>query len=104
MPTRQIFNARTQQTETAEMSVDHNNEIVATFKDGSFVKFPAGLTREQFEDLILAHEADNTGQEPITEESLAAEAELKANSNKLIGNTMPQGAKTNASSGNETSS
>ena len=51
-PTRQIFNAITQQVEEATMTVDHNNEIIATFADGNFVKFPAGLTKEQFEQRI----------------------------------------------------
>jgi len=81
----QIFNARTQEIEDAEMSVDDNNEIVATFADGGFVKFPAGLSEKDFEELIGLHQEHNEGQEVITPEMEAETARLRAASQALIG-------------------
>lgn len=89
--TRPLFNARTQQLENATLSVDANNEIVATFADGSFVKFPAGLSKEQFETAIAEHQKSNEGQEVITPELEAQRAAQRAASEALIGNTMPEG-------------
>lgn len=91
MATKQIFNAKTQQVEAATLEVDSNNEVVATFADGSFVKFPAGLSQTEFEALIADHEAANTGHEVITPEMEAAAAAARAASEALIGNTMPEG-------------
>ncbi len=80
-----IFNARTQQVEEAEMSVDANNEIVATFDDGTIVKFPSGLTKAEFTKLIKAHKDANEGQEVITPEMEAEADKLRAASLALIG-------------------
>lgn len=84
-PTKELLNARTQELEDAVMSVDDNNEIIATFDDGSFIKFPAGLTQKQFDTAIDAHNGANIGQEPITEEYLKAQHDARAASEKLIG-------------------
>lgn len=102
MPVRELFNAKTQQLEDAEMTVDDNNEIVATFADGGIIKFPASLTKPEFEKLITQHEKRNTGQEVITDEVLELQAAEKANSEELIGlttndNTMSDEDKTNDS-------
>ena len=59
MASRQVFNPRTQQCETAELTRDRNDELIATFTDGGFVKFPAHLNSEQFTALIEAHERAN---------------------------------------------
>lgn len=102
MATRTIFNAATQQVEDAELTVDQNNEIVATFTDGNFIKFPAGLTSEEFEAQIAAHQSANEGQVVITAEMEAAEAAERQASEALInGNTMPEGDKTNAPTSEE---
>lgn len=85
MPSTHIFNAKTQQVELAELSVDANNEIVATFCDDSVVKFPAGLSKEEFKKLIDAHQKANEGQEIITPESEAEAAKQRAASLALIG-------------------
>lgn len=85
MPSRDIFNAATQQVEPAELTVDHNNEIVATFKDGSFLKFPAGLSKKDFEEQITLHQVHNEGQEVITPEYEAAKAAERKASLDLIG-------------------
>ena len=84
-----IFNATTQKIEDAVMSVDANDEIVATFKNGAFLKFPAGLTKEEFEAQIQAVEDANKGQEVITPEYEAEKAARRAASLELIGNPIP---------------
>lgn len=97
MATRKLFNAASQTVEEAELSVDKNNEIVATFADGTFVKFAAGLDKEGFEAAIVAHQAANEGQEVITPEMEAEQAALRANSFALIGEDEPKEADTTAS-------
>lgn len=90
---RNLFNTRTQQLEEVEFTVDPNNEIVATFKDGGIIKFPAGLTRNEFETLIVQHEQANAGQEIITpEDEEIAEAE-RQNSLDLIEDSTSEGDK-----------
>jgi hypothetical protein len=84
-PTRKIFNATSQQVEDAELSVDDNNEIIATFADNSFLKFPAGLTAAQFDAQISAIQKSNVGKQVITPETEAALAKERANSLALIG-------------------
>lgn len=95
----QIFNAKTQQLEDVDFAADKNHEIVATFPDGHFLKFPAGTTEEQAKELIEAHRVANEGQEVITPEMEAQiEAERQASEDlaaKLNGNTMPKESKTN---------
>lgn len=85
MTTKKIFNAATQQLEDAELTVDANNEIVATFSDEGFVKFPAGLTSKEFDHLIAETQSANEGQEVITPEYLEAKMRDRAASLKLIG-------------------
>lgn len=87
MSTMQIFNAKSQTVEDAEMTVDANNEIVATFEDGGIVKFPAGLAQDEFDALITAHKETNTGQEIITPETEAKKAAERNASLELIGET-----------------
>lgn len=84
-PTREIFNAATQKLEEASLSVDQNNEIVATFGDGHFLKFPPGLTKEQFDTAIENVQKANEGQVVITPEMEAAVQEERNNSLALIG-------------------
>lgn len=86
----QIFNARTQQVEEATMSVDGNNDIVATFADETIVKFPAGLDQAQLDELIAEHQEANEGQVIITPEMEAEVAAQREASLKLIGDTTPE--------------
>lgn len=81
MSKRDIFNTRTQQVEEAELTVDANNEIVATFEDGGIVKFPAGVGKAELAQLIKQHQDANEGQEIITPEQ---EAEREAERNKAL--------------------
>lgn len=87
MPTFKLFNTKTQSVEHAEMTVDANNEIVATFEDGGIIKFPAGLSKTEFEELIEQHQVANEGQEIITPEMEAAAALARQSSLDLIGET-----------------
>lgn len=105
MPKRQLFNANTQQLEDAELTVDDNNEIIATFSDDSFIKFPPSLTQDEFDTLIARHEEQNSGHSVITAESEEIAQAERDNSHALINaktdNTMSnKGDKTNAPSTN----
>lgn len=91
----QVFNAKTQQVEDVTWSKEFNGELTATFADGGFVKFPAGISRDELGKLVEAHQQANEGQEVLTEEQLAADAEMDALINDLNGGT-PKGVKTNA--------
>lgn len=90
MAKRDIFNAKTQQEEKAELTVDDNNEIVAEFKDGGIVKFPAGVSKEELDDLIEQHKEANEGQEVITPEVEAKQKADRAASLAAIGDTTPE--------------
>jgi hypothetical protein len=91
MPTRKVFNNAAQQVEDAELTVDHNNEIVITFKDKSFFKLPAGLTKKEFEAALEAHEVHNKGKELVTPEMIAAAEKERAASLALIGESDADG-------------
>lgn len=97
----QVFNAATQQLEDVDWSIDGNGEIVATFGDGSFLKFPAGIDHDQLQALVDLQQTSNEGQEVITpEDQAAADAQYQASQeliNELNGNTMPESANTHAS-------
>lgn len=97
----QLFNATTQQDEDVTWSADHNHEIIATFANGHFYKFPAGSTIEEVQAHATAIKESSQGQEIITPEMEAAAAEEAKVSQDLVdqlnaGNTMPQGDQTNA--------
>lgn len=96
----QVFNTRTQQLEDVTWSTDKNNEIIATFEDGSFVKFPAGVNQTELAKLVASHKKFNQGQEIITPEQEAANTKQREQAEKLVdklnGNTMPTQDKTNA--------
>lgn len=64
----QVFNATTQKAETPNWEVDANGELVATFKDGSFLKFPSGTSEADLKKQLNEHEKQNKGQEVITPE------------------------------------
>lgn len=105
MATKQLFNAKTQQVEDAELTVDANNEIVATFADGCVLKFPAGLTDKQFEKLVEKHQSGNEGQEVITAEMEAERDKERSASFALIGEVDPateQSDESDAQEGEET--
>lgn len=103
----QIFNARTQNLEDVTWSKASNGEIIAGFKDETFVKFPAGSTKQDIERLVIAHQEANEGQEVITPEMEEARAQAEASADELIkelnDNTMSESDKTNASEPTESS-
>lgn len=97
MATKDIFNPSTQQIEPAELTVDQNNEIVAEFSNGHFLKFPAGLPKEDLELHIEKVQEANEGQEIITEEYLAEkEAEREASLTAIGEITQDDGNNTTA--------
>lgn len=60
--TKLIF-CSNEQTETEHiLSVDKAGEIVATCGCGFFLKFPAGMTKEQFQESLTDHKEQNSGQ------------------------------------------
>lgn len=97
----QVFNTRTQQEENVVWSTDKANDLIATFEDETFVKFPAGLTLEEVQEFVNKHRDANEAQEVITPEMEAEMAEQQEANEKLLeqlnGNTMPEGDTTNAS-------
>jgi hypothetical protein len=78
------FNAKTQELEDVVFSLDLNNDIICTFEDGHFIKFPAGSTKDEILDLLALHEAQNEGQSVITPEMEEAQAEQKAQAEEVI--------------------
>jgi hypothetical protein len=65
-------------------SADNNSEVVATFKDGHFYKFPAGIDKDELGALVDALVIHNEGQEIITPEVEAAREVEKAQAEQLI--------------------
>jgi DICT domain-containing protein len=96
----QVFNTRTQQLEDVTWSTDKNNEVLATFEDGTFVKFPAGTTMTDLKALVKQHKVANEGQEIISPEQEAEMLKQREQSEKLVeklnGNAMPTEDKTHA--------
>lgn len=91
----QVFNPSTQQLEDVTWTADDNNELIATFSNGRFLKFPAGLTKKELESHVKEVRVANEGQEVLTPEYIAEqEAARKASEDlatKMNGNTMPDG-------------
>lgn len=75
----QVFNPKSQKNQNVKWTVDANGEIVCTFPDGHFLKFPAGTSQGELNRLVKKHEKVNKGQEIITPEM---EAEREANREK----------------------
>lgn len=100
----QVFNAKTQKEENVEWTVDQNRELVATFKDGGFVKFPAGTTKGDLSKLLKTHKEANDGQEVISPEREAEMEAERRNADKLVaelnGNPMPKGQSNDTDSDN----
>lgn len=80
----QVFNTATQKLEDVTWSVDKNNELVATFADESFLKFPAGLSKAQLQDQVDLVAVHNAGQEIITPEREAEIAEERSDAEALV--------------------
>lgn len=63
-----IFCAKEQIETKHELTSSINGEIVATCSCGHSVKFPSGLTKEEFDLLVQKHKESNQGQ--VTQESI----------------------------------
>ncbi len=66
-----------------DVKVDANGEIVAT-NGGETLKFPAGLTKTQFQKQVSDHNKANAGTKARTPEDVKEEEAAKDRSNKLI--------------------
>ncbi len=56
------FNINTQKEEKASIKVDHNNEFVVTFEDGSFIKMPSDYTAADIKEELISYQNINNGQ------------------------------------------
>lgn len=81
----QVFDASLQKEVAHTLEVDANGEIVATSTEsGRQVKFPAGLTKTEFEKAVKEHEENNSGQQVISPEEVAAQEAARKKSDSLL--------------------
>ncbi len=66
-----------------DLEVDQNGEIIARHEE-EFVKFPAGLSKKQFEKLVSQHNQANEGIVARTPEEIEAEATDRKKSEQLL--------------------
>lgn len=67
------------------LEVDQNGEIVATSTEtGHFIKFPAGLTKTQFDKAISDHKKATENHEVIPPEELEAREAATKKSHSLL--------------------
>lgn len=79
----EVFNAKTQALETPAWHVDDNGELVCTFSDGHFYKFPGTITKDELAEQVAAMQTSNEGQEIITPEMEEAKAAARASAEAL---------------------
>lgn len=80
-----IFDASLQKEVDHDLIADANGEIVATSREsGRSIKFPAGLTKTEFEKAVKDHRKANEGQEVIPAEELEAREEAAKKSRSLL--------------------
>lgn len=85
MPQVNIFDPLLQKEVPFTLEVDAAGEIVATSTEStSFVKFPAGLTREQFDAAVAEHKEANEGMEYLSQEEAVKQAEELEASRSLV--------------------
>jgi len=77
MKTKLAFNAKTQTTEEAVVTIDVNGEYLFTFADGSFFKLPGDFKKADIDDFLAKHEEQNKGQVSAEEAQKINEAKLK---------------------------
>jgi hypothetical protein len=63
-----IFCANEQKETPHVLSASGDGEIVATCDCGRFLKFPKGIDKATFDDLVAKHKTSNEGQ--VTQESI----------------------------------
>jgi hypothetical protein len=79
-PTKTIFCAKEQKDTVHVLSLSPaNGEVIATCACGEFIKFPAGIKKDEFEKQITAYKQANEGQVSMekAEKNLQALADLK---------------------------
>lgn len=75
-----IFCAGDQAETEHTLTASAGGEVVATCSCGRFLKFPAGITREEFDELLAKHKLQNVGQ--VTQESI--ESTLSALADEVV--------------------
>jgi len=81
---KEIFCAACQTKTSQKLSLDKNNEIVATCDCGRALKFPMFSTAAEFDAHLAAHHKSNTGQ-VTTEQTEAERAAYDERFKKLMG-------------------
>jgi len=82
MATVKLYNVQEQKLVNYELSIE-NDEIVATYKD-SFLKFPGGLTKKQFDKLVEEHNKVNKDQVPLSAEELEGKDKIQKLNTALL--------------------
>lgn len=67
-----------------KVEVDRNGELVAEAKTGEVVKFPAGLTKTQFQSQVNKYNKANEGVVARTAEEVEEEEKARERSQKLV--------------------
>lgn len=81
----QIFDASLQKSVDHTLEIDANGEVVATSTEsGRQIKFPAGLTKSDFEKAVADHEESNSGHQVISPEELEAQDAARKKSESLL--------------------
>ncbi len=56
------FNAKSQEIESHELTIDQNNDWLLTAKDGHFIKFPSSFSKKDVLKGLEEYQAANEGQ------------------------------------------
>lgn len=81
-PTVKLYSVEEGKLVDFEVSVA-NDEVICTYKD-EFLKFPGGLTKDQFLKLVDKHNKANDGLKAVTQEDIAAQEALAKKNEKLL--------------------
>lgn len=83
MATIALYSVKQGKTVDWDLSVDASGEIVATHAE-EFLKFPAGLTKDQLNEAFSAHNAANEGVVALKEDEIDAASKAMLESQKLL--------------------
>lgn len=83
MATVRLYSVKEQALVDFELSTDANGEILATYND-EFQKFPGGLNKEEFLDLVEQANKVNESQVPLTDDEVRKQEENAKQNDKLF--------------------
>lgn len=84
-PEVMIFDGLIQKEVPHTLEIDPSGEIVATsVETGRFVKFPAGISKEEFEQAIANHKKNCENQQVLGEDELKEQEERREASESLL--------------------